>query len=188
MRKLSCFICVFAYFWIAGTVQAVASEGIDSDKSTDLPLSARGVLVATLQSKGTPGTGLLDLANGVRIKSYGDNSDTSCENADEGIVRYNADQHELQYCNGTAWKAAFAGGCDKTCPPASFTTRPSGSARYFGQPLEYKIYVPEGKCGEEYHPSANETIQCIDGAWKYNSGGSGAWYNQDGTQAVPNNM
>lgn len=108
MRMLF-FVCVLASLLLMSSISY--AEGIDSE-GNELPLNAGTVRVATLTSKGAayPESGVLELEHGIIVKGVGDDADTAC--SAPGLMRYNTNSGEMQYCNGKTnlWSAAFSSG------------------------------------------------------------------------------
>lgn len=123
MKMLPIFSALIAFLLLSASV-SLAAEGLDSSVGSDLPLNSQGVKVATLRA--TPnvsGSGILDVdgivyaGKGAKIGPVGSNDDTNCGAALEGMQRYNSKEKEMQFCDGSFWKASSGSG--KKCPSAS---------------------------------------------------------------------
>lgn len=128
---------------IVGPIASTAfASGLDSE-GDELPMHANKTLVATLRN--TTAGGLLDVANGVRIGSVGNDVDTSCVADQAGVVRYNSTSGSMQYCNGKTlrWSAAFSGGSDY----GSFAAYcPSSTRSFEGSPLAISYEASGAVC------------------------------------------
>lgn len=172
MKMLPFFSALIAFMLLSASV-SLAAEGIDSAVGSDLPLNAQGVQVATIRATpNVPGSGMLDVnglvyaGKGAKIGPVGNNGDINCV-GQEGIMRYNIASHEMQYCNGSVWKAAFDS--SKTCPAIRRTAgctllqNPDCTGYHNfcvwlgGGTDEQLVLIVEG--------SNTCVFQCINGAW-----------------------
>lgn len=119
--KSPVFISVIIAILLLSASVSLAADGIDSVENTDLPLNAGGKLVAVLSAS----TLNVELNKGIKVRGVGDNSATACAPADEGVMRYNSSEKEMQYCDGSLWKASMSSGED--CPKTYFYTQFCGS-------------------------------------------------------------
>lgn len=164
-----CRICVLASLALSLSCGiAHAAEGIDSVKDTDLPLNAGGNRVAILSAS----TRNMELDRGIKVGPVGNNGSTNCSEQEEGVMRYNSDSHEMQYCNGEAWKASF--GSSKTCPA---TYLHNLFPNWDWARLRGDANLPEGKEGQLFYTyitgdygqgGTTYSFQCVDGSWVYN--------------------
>lgn len=155
------FLCLM-FFVLALVPFEVVAAGLDSE-GNELPMHANSQLVATLKADngGTfevanllDAKGLISANAGAKIGQVGNNADTNCVANQAGVIRYNSDSGNMQYCNGKTlkWSAAFGGGENNggyvlACPGVLFLAQKGNYICYVDYYESVHTYNPKCQLG-----------------------------------------
>ncbi|MDD3288845.1 MAG: hypothetical protein PHX43_07585 [Alphaproteobacteria bacterium] len=160
---------VVAVLALTPSIHANAANGIDSSPGVNLPISAGGFPVAIMQTDGNAVFSKnIYATGGIQPGTVS----SSCTTALAGMMRYNATDKVIEYCNGASWSNVSGGGGN--CPSivvggSNQVTIPAGI------PLQLFVWSQSYSSGGGSHSDPVNSYmyhyyQCINGAWTYVGG------------------
>ena len=110
MKKISWLLVIFGLFLCAPTQAGVWDTVLKTiNGSLGFSIEDGGTNRLVIDSTGKVGIGtssptsMLDVAGGIKVGT----TSILCDSVSEGAIRYSTTDNQMQFCNGTGWKAFF---------------------------------------------------------------------------------